>query len=158
MLAPDNSDVCASAWRWATPLEGLFALQIPNLLVRSVEMDETQGTIDGGMSQWCNAAPPHYVLSPDWLQRRFVCGASTLADSDLDYRRGAVGMALFEKPPAPRSTKLQTAARAEFLPWWGEADLWHMDWRARLVKWQDCSNGPDVDWGNDQLKQLYPQH
>lgn len=158
MIAPDNSDVCASAWRWVGDLEGLFALQIPNLTVRGVEMTETQTTISAGMEQWCNAVPPHYVLSPDWLTRRWVCGASTLAESNLDYRRGTVGMSLLDKPPPPRSTKLQTAARAEFLPWWGEADLWHMDWRARLVPYQDCDDGPTIDWGNDELKQLYLQH
>jgi hypothetical protein len=158
MIAPDDNDVCASAWRWAAPLEGLFALQIPNLLVRSIEMGETQMTIAGGMEQWCNAVPPHYVLSQDWMQRRFVCGASTLEESNLDYRRETVGMALVQKPGPPRSGKLVTAARAEFLPWWGEADLWHMDWRARLVKWKDCDGGPQVDFGDDELKKEYLQH
>ena len=153
-----TDDVCAAAWKWVGNFEGLFALQIPNLTVRGVEMAETQFTLPDGVKQWCTAAPPHFVMQADWQNQRWVCAASTLDESNLDYRRGTVGMSLIQKPDAPRPKNLQTIARAEFLPWWGQADLWHMDWRARLVTYKDCDDGPQIEWGNQDLKDLYLAH
>ena len=82
--------------------------------------------------------PLPLVLADDWRDRRFVTAFTLLTDDGGAARRRAVGVgrALTARPGLPLvENGVLTMARAEFYAFNpGHEDLWHMDWRARLVR------------------------
>lgn len=82
--------------------------------------------------------PLPLVLADDWRDRRFVTAFTLLTDDGGGARRRAVGVgrALTARPGMPLvENGVLTMARAEFYAFNpGHEDLWHMDWRARLVR------------------------
>jgi hypothetical protein len=74
------------------------------------------------------------VLPDDFARARFVRGFSLLDDASVDGRRRSVGVAARGGSGAsPTSAWLLMTAQAEVYSMSGAEDLWHMDWRARLV-------------------------
>ena len=73
-------------------------------------------------------------ISADWKQRTQVRAFTVLAGTNMDQRRQSVGVAKKGGAgEAPTLDGILTMAQAEFLSWNKHNDLWHMDWRARLV-------------------------
>ena len=85
-----------------------------------------------GESDW----PLPLVFSDDWKKKVDTRAFTVLNDSNMQLRRQSVAIA--EKASqrggaAPGLNQLMGMAEAEFMAWNGHEDLWHMDWRARLV-------------------------
>ncbi|MDB4966264.1 MAG: hypothetical protein JWN44_1953 [Myxococcales bacterium] len=91
--------------------------------VAGVQMKNSPGTVPSG------SLP--LKLSGGWKERRFFRTVSSLGDTDVAWRRKQVGVAALKKS---RESENQTlgSAQAEFFAFNGHADLWHVDWRARL--------------------------
>jgi hypothetical protein len=78
-------------------------------------------------------------LKDDWQKHKDVRAFTLLTDSNMDQRRQSVGVA--QRPSQkgsanPMLNQLLGTAQAEFFAFNGAGhdDLWHMDWRARLVR------------------------
>jgi hypothetical protein len=76
------------------------------------------------------------VFTDDWKKKVDTRAFTVLNDSNMQLRRQSVAIA--EKASqrggaAPGLNQLMGMAEAEFMAWNGHEDLWHMDWRARLV-------------------------
>lgn len=100
-------------------------LQFQNCTVRK------QGEVTGS-SNW----PPPLVFADDWKKKIDTRAYSVLQDSNMELRRRSVDVATPQSKrdgdPLPTSAFLGMA-EAEWMAWNGHEDLWHMDWRARLV-------------------------
>jgi hypothetical protein len=103
----------------------------------SCEIDQTS-TVSGS-NDW----PLPLVLTSDWQTQRFVRAFTLLDDTNMDARRSWVGVATKNKGAAPMLNTLLGMAQAEFFAFnSGHDDLFHMDWRARLVRFS-FSDGSD---------------
>ncbi|HZS40534.1 MAG TPA: hypothetical protein VFF06_27065 [Polyangia bacterium] len=75
-------------------------------------------------------------LSDDWQQHNQVRAFTMLTDTAMADRRQSVNVAV--KPgqasAAPMFNELLGTAQSEFFAFNGHEDLWHMNWRARLVR------------------------
>jgi hypothetical protein len=91
--------------------------------VMGVQAKNSAGTVPSG------SLP--LKLAGGWKDKRFFRTVSSLGDTDVEWRRRQVGVAALRKS---RETENQTlgSAQAEFFAFNGHADLWHVDWRARL--------------------------
>jgi hypothetical protein len=76
-------------------------------------------------------------LPADFAERRFVRGYLLVEDTGARRRQEAVavGARAAERVPTPIDPSSLSMARAEIYAFHGPGhdDLWHMDWRARLV-------------------------
>jgi hypothetical protein len=95
-------------------------------------------------------------LTDDWTQHQQIRAFTMLTDTQVAARRQSVNVATKNKGSSPAFNQMLGMAQAEFYPLngYGYADattgLWHMDWRARLVRFRfGGGNGNDVgDAGN----------
>jgi hypothetical protein len=80
--------------------------------------------------------PIPLILSDDWKDRINVRAFTLLGDTKMAERRQSVAVATKEKGSSPMLNQLLGTAQAEFFAWngTGHEDLWHMNWRARLVR------------------------
>jgi hypothetical protein len=69
-----------------------------------------------------------------WRQLRFFRMQSGLSADEGGWRRGlaALGAPMGWHPPSLPKVSMSAAAQGEFFAFNGHADLWHMNWRARL--------------------------
>ncbi len=76
-------------------------------------------------------------LTQDWRKKSRIAAVAILADSRPDDRRAQMAAAASQWGPAPsaKSHSMFGTAEAAVYGFDGESgeDLWHMDWRARLV-------------------------
>lgn len=73
-------------------------------------------------------------LADDWKSRVNVRAFTILTDSNIAKRRQSVAVASKNKGSAPAFNQMLGMAQAEFYAHNGHEDLWHMNWRARLVR------------------------
>ena len=77
-------------------------------------------------------------LADDWQKRKNVRAFTVLTDTNMDARRQSVNAAVKadSRSGNPMFNQMLGTAQAEFyaLNGPGHDDLWHMDWRARLVR------------------------
>ena len=80
--------------------------------------------------------PKPLELKDNWVDSSQVRAFSVLTDSNLSKRRKSVAIATKNPGSSPMLNQLVSTAQAEFFPFYGSGhdDLWHMDWRARLVR------------------------
>lgn len=78
--------------------------------------------------------PVPLILADDWKQRVNVRAFTLLSDTNMELRRRSVNVASKNKGSAPQLNQLLGTAQAEVLAFNGKEDLWHMNWRARLVR------------------------
>jgi hypothetical protein len=78
--------------------------------------------------------PTPLLLADDWKSRRNVRAFTLLTDSTMGERRQSVNLAAKQKAGAPMLNQLLGMAQAELYAHNGHEDLWHMNWRARLVR------------------------
>jgi hypothetical protein len=114
-----------------------------NLRFTQCEIVEQQTV--AGDSDW----PKPLKLTADADQQRQVRAFTVLTDSDMATRRRAVGVAVAPRQRSaslPMANQLLGMAEAEYLPWNNHPDLFHMNWRARLVRFT-FSDGSDMQGG-----------
>jgi|GEM_PF-3578450 len=78
--------------------------------------------------------PLPLILADDWKSRVNVRAFTVLTDSNIDKRRKAASVASKNKGSAPAFNQMLGMAQAEFYAHNGNEDLWHMNWRAHLVR------------------------
>jgi hypothetical protein len=94
--------------------------------------------------------PTPLLIADDWEQHKNVRAFTLLTDSNMDSRRRAVNVAVkaSDKGSNPMLNELLGTAQAEFYAFNGDGheDLWHMDWRARLVRFtfSNATDGSDT--------------
>ncbi len=110
-----------------------------------------------GESDW----PPALVFTDDWKSKVDTRAFTVLTDTKMSDRRQSVDVAA--KPSqrggeAPMVNQMLGMAEGEWMAWNGHEDLWHMDWRARLVPFTfgntadgDTSSAKDVPSGASGL-------
>jgi hypothetical protein len=152
---PDTPGQCAMnnmpSWSCSSSGGGLVACdsdhgaQYRNLAFEFCEVQKDQSV--SGNSDW----PKPLKLINGWDSQRNVRAFTVLTDANLEARRRAVGIAARQQPGAPTANQLLGMAQAEvfgfnrsFDP--HHEDLWHMDWRARLVRFT-LSDGSDRTGG-----------
>jgi hypothetical protein len=91
--------------------------------VQGVQTKNNAGSVPSG------ALP--LKLAGGWHDRRFFRTVSSLGDTDAARRRRIVGFAALKKSSDSTNQTLGSA-QAEFFAFNNHADLWHMNWRARL--------------------------
>jgi hypothetical protein len=122
-VVPCDNDPDHKQWQW--------------MKFDSCEIDDN--TEVQGSSDW----PLPLVLVKDWEQKRFVRAFTVLDDTNMNARRSWVAVAAKDKGAAPMLNGLLGMAQAEFFAFnSGHDDLFHMDWRARLVRFS-FSDGSD---------------
>lgn len=111
--------------------------------VKCVYEDSSKQKVSGS-SDW----PPALTFTDDWQKKINTRAYTVLTDANMDERRRAVGVGMKGGPgsaPIPLP-QMMAMAQSEWLAWNQHEDLWHMDWRARLVPFTfgdttDGSNG-----------------
>lgn len=96
-----------------------------------------------GESDW----PLPLVFEDGWDKKVNTRAFTVLTDAAVDERRQSVGIAAKGGAgTSPALAQMMAMAQAEWMAWNGNADLWHMDWRARLVPFTfgDTSGGADA--------------
>jgi hypothetical protein len=80
--------------------------------------------------------PQPLDLADDWKSRVNTRAFTLLTDTNMAARRQSVNVAVKTPGSAPMLNQLLGTAQAEFYAFngGGHDDLWHMDWRARLVR------------------------
>ncbi len=90
--------------------------------------------------------PKPLDLIDKWQEHRNVRAFTLLSDSNMEGRRRAVAIATRpqDRGSAPSWNQLLGTAQAEFFALNGHEDLWHMNWRARLVRFSlgDSAGAP----------------
>ncbi len=134
------SDTDNKEWNW---------MQFVQCTIKSKKTDTATG-----QSDW----PLPLVFTDDWKQKVNTRAFTVLTDTDMDTRRRAVmvGERARERGnAAPMVNQMMGMAQAEWMAWNGHEDLWHMDWRARLVPFTfgghasgDTSSASDVPAGS----------
>lgn len=125
-----DSSMCSGGSGFTTCGDGN---QYRNLTFQSCMVKSKQpADLGGGMSD----KPLPLDLADDWQQRVNVRAFTLLTDSNMAARRQSVAVAVKTKSAAPMLNELLGTAQAEFFAFngGGHDDLWHMDWRARLVR------------------------
>ncbi len=94
--------------------------------------------------------PQPLDLSDDWQKHKDVRAFTMLTDSKMADRRQSVSIASKDKGSAPMLNELLATAQAEFFAFNGSGhdDLWHMDWRARLVRFTFGGDTSGADTGD----------
>lgn len=106
-----------------------------------------------GESDW----PPPLVFTDDWKSKVDTRAFTVLTDTNMALRRSSVSVAEKQSErggTAPMLNQMMGMAEGEWTAWNGHEDLWHMDWRARLVPFTfssttdgDTSSASDVPAG-----------
>ncbi len=91
-----------------------------------------QGSYDVGTD--IQNKPKPLILKSNWKDHRMVRAYSILTDSNMGARRSNVGVASANKGSNPALNQLLSTAQAEIYAHNHHEDLWHMNWRARLVR------------------------
>jgi hypothetical protein len=82
--------------------------------------------------------PKPLLIADDWQQHKDVRAFTLLTDANMSARRQSVNVAVRPGHAGsnPMLNQLLGTAQAEFYAFngGGHEDLWHMDWRARLVR------------------------
>ncbi len=140
-----SCDSDGSGKKWA-------ALQFQSCLYEEKTPEKVSGSSD-----W----PPPLIFTDDWKSKVNTRAFTVLSDTKMDARRNSVAVA--EKPSerggtAPMVNQMMGMAQGEYMAWNGHEDLWHMDWRARLVPFTfgntadgDTSSATDVPAGASGL-------
>jgi hypothetical protein len=106
-------------------------ISLESCLVKEKKPADVGGDVQGDK-------PVPLDLSDDWQQRKNVRAFTVLTDTNMDARRQSVnvGVKADSRSSNPGFNQLLGTAQAEFyaLNGAGHDDLWHMDWRARLVR------------------------
>ena len=91
---------------------------------------------DAELGQAMTDKPVPLDLADDWESRKNTRAFTLLTDSNMDQRRQSVSVATKTKTSNPMLNQLLGTAQAEFFAFNGPGhdDLWHMDWKARLVR------------------------
>lgn len=90
-------------------------------------------------------------LADDYAQRKFVRAFTLLSDTKMGERRQSVQVGVKNKSGAPMLNQMLGMAQAEFFAWNSHEDLWHMNWRARLVRFTfGNDSGTDVGEAGSQ--------
>ena len=110
-----------------------------------------------GSSDW----PPPLIFAGDWKSKVNTRAFTVLDKTNMDLRRGSVAVAARPSQrggKAPALDQMLGMAQGEWMAWNGHEDLWHMDWRARLVPFTfgntadgDTSSASDVPAGASGL-------
>jgi hypothetical protein len=98
--------------------------------VKCVYEETTKQKVTGN-SDW----PPALTFTDDWNKKINTRAYTVLTDTNIEDRRKSVGVAMKGGPgatPIPLP-QMMAMAQSEWLAWNQHEDLWHMDWRARLV-------------------------
>jgi hypothetical protein len=94
-------------------------------------------------------------LADDWQSRVNTRAFTLLTDANVAQRRQSVAVASKQKGSSPAIAELLGTAQAEFFAFNGAGhdDLWHMDWRARLVRFTfgDTSQTDTGDAGSQGI-------
>jgi hypothetical protein len=112
------SDTDGKVWNW--------------MEFRSCTVKKKSDQAVTGSSDW----PPPLVFTDDWKQKVDTRAFTVLTDSNIEARRKAVAVgerASARGSAAPVPAAMMGMAESEWMAWNGHEDLWHMDWRARLV-------------------------
>jgi hypothetical protein len=112
------SDTDDKEWNW---------MQFQSCTVKKKDDKKMEGNTD-----W----PPPLVFADDWKQKVNTRAFTVLTDTDMATRRRAISVAERGKDKggaAPALAQMMAMAESEWMAWNGHEDLWHMDWRARLV-------------------------
>ena len=82
------------------------------------------------------------LLADDFADRKFVRAYTMLSDANGEMRRNSVQVGVKQKQSAAAYDSLLATAQAEMYAFNGKGhdDLWHMDWRARLVRYTMTSD------------------
>jgi hypothetical protein len=83
-----------------------------------------------------NDKPIPLDLADDFASRKNTRAFTLLTDTNMDQRRQSVGVATKNKSSNPMLNQLLGTAQSELFAFngTGHDDLWHMDWKARLVR------------------------
>ena len=125
-----DSSLCSPTQKFTTCGDGN---QYRNLTFQSCLVKKKQpANLGGGL----NDKPLPLLLADDWESRKNTRAFTLLTGANVDQRRQSVAVASKNKGTSPALNELLGTAQAEF---WafnqdGHDDLWHMDWRARLVR------------------------
>jgi hypothetical protein len=105
------------------------------LTFSSCIVNETQN-VDLGSAISDSDKPLPLDLSDDWQQHSQVRAFTLLTSAAVADRRQSVNVAVkaSDRSAAPALDELLATAQAEFFAFNGHEDLWHMNWRARLVR------------------------
>lgn len=127
------------------------------LVFQSCLYQDTEQQKVTGESDW----PPALIFTDDWKSKVNTRAFTVLSDSKMADRRQSVAIA---EPAsqrggtAPMVNQMLGMAEGEWMAWNGHEDLWHMDWRARLVPFTfgntsdgDTSAAKDVPSGASGL-------
>lgn len=108
-----------------------------------------KGTADVG--QDIQNKPKPLVLKDNWKEHRIVRAYTILTNSNMSSRRNVVGVAATNKGSSPALNQLFSSAQAEIYAHNNHEDLWHMNWRARLVRFSfsNEAGGGTGDAGSD---------
>ncbi|MGZ3404827.1 MAG: hypothetical protein ACXVAN_00180 [Polyangia bacterium] len=124
--------------------------------VSCIYQEKTQQKVTGE-SDW----PPPLIFTDDWKSKVNTRAFTVLDNTNMDLRRKSTAIAA--KPgerggTAPALNAMMGMAQGEWMAWNGHEDLWHMDWRARLVPFTfgntadgDTSAAKDVPAGASGL-------
>jgi hypothetical protein len=92
-------------------------------------------------------------LADDFATRKFVRGFSVLTDTSMEQRRRSVAVAAKGQGGGnPGANQLLSMAQAEMYAHNGHEDLWHMNWRSRLVRFTFGAGMAGGDQGDTQGK------
>ncbi len=78
--------------------------------------------------------PKPLDITSDWHDHSQVRAFTLLTDTNMNARRAWAGISTKNLGSAPALNQMLGMSQAEFFAFNGNADLWHMDWRARLVR------------------------
>jgi hypothetical protein len=119
------------------------AVNLVECLVKKKKPDSVGGDISN--------KPVPLLIADDWQQRKNVRAFTLLTDANMDARRASVnvGVRASDRGSNPMLNQLLGTAQAEFYAFNGPGhdDLWHMDWRARLVRFTFSNGSTDGSGG-----------
>jgi hypothetical protein len=127
-----DSSWCGGKVQWLSDCNG--GEQFQWLTFQSCIVKEPQPVdLGGGLT---GDKPLPLDLSDDWQQHSQVRAFTLLTSAAVAQRRQSVNVAVKagQQGSAPALEELLGTAQAEFFAFNGHEDLWHMNWRARLVR------------------------
>ncbi|HEX8950922.1 MAG TPA: hypothetical protein VF945_03705 [Polyangia bacterium] len=138
-----DSDTSGKKWQ---------GMQFQSCLYQDTEQQKVTGESD-----W----PPALIFTDDWKSKVNTRAFTVLSDTKMSERRSSVNVAARPSQrngTAPMVNEMLGMAQGEWMAWNGHEDLWHMDWRARLVPFTfgntadgDTSSASDVPAGASGL-------
>ncbi len=101
--------------------------------INSVSCSYSYDTTTNLGGQTSSKPKPLDILS-NWQDHSQVRAFTLLTDTNMGARRAWAGLATKNPGSAAALNQLLGMSQAEFFAFNGHPDLWHMDWRARLVR------------------------